>query len=419
MSLRFGGSTTLDNAVNAAINDGVFFAVAAGNDSSNACSFSPARVTAAYTVGTTTSSDAGSWFTNFGTCLDIFAPGSSIVSAGISSNSSSSTKSGTSMASPHVAGAAALVLSEDNSLTPAQVDSVLDSRATSGVLSSIGSGSPNRLLYTKSASSCTSACSLVDLVPTLSGSSSKVTTSGTYGSSYPAWKAFDSNATASSMWISETYETPAWIAYDFASSTRITHYTITNSNGSLTSRAPKDFKLQGWTGSSWVTVDNRTNETNWTSGVQRTYEVSSPGNYTKYRLYITDDNDSRSGVVVISIANLELLGCEPPPLVAPNACFTTNIFGSSVSVNASCSSDSDGSIVSYSWDMGDGTYRSGQSTSHFYSQDGTYVIRLTVTDNDGLTDTALDFVSVCQGGISPMKKSKTGEPLIPDCPVLQ
>ena len=145
-----------------------------------------------------------------------------------------------------------------------------------------------------------------DLVPTLTGNSSAVSTSGTYSSSYPAWKAFDSS---SSMWISEVWETPAWIQYNFGSNKKVTKYTITNTNGSLTSRAPKNFQLRGWNGSSWVTVDNRTNQTGWVSGTPRTYTVQSPGNYSQYRLHITDDNDSRSGVVVISIGNLEFRGC--------------------------------------------------------------------------------------------------------------
>ena len=221
------------------------------------------------------------------------------------------------------------------------------------------------------------------------------------------------------MWISQTWETPAWIAYDFGTSTTITHYSITNTNGSLTSRAPKDFQLQGWNGISWTTVDARANETNWSSGIQRTYEVSTPGSYTKYRLYITDDNDSRSGVVVISIGNLELLGCQTFP---PNACFTSTTFSNTVFLNASCSSDSDGSIVGYSWNMGDGSVRSGQSLSYTYPYDGTYAITLTVTDNDGLTGTDVDLVSICtSGGLEPLdsdgsERSK-GEEKRFDCPI--
>lgn len=149
-----------------------------------------------------------------------------------------------------------------------------------------------------------------DMVPELTGNTSAVSTSGIYSSGTEAWRAFDNPSPSSSAWISEVWETPAWIQYNFGTNKRVTKYTITNTNGTLTSRAPKDFQLRGWNGSSWVTVDTRTNQTGWVSGTPRTYTVSSPGYYSQYRLHITDDNDSRSGVVVISIGNLEFRGCD-------------------------------------------------------------------------------------------------------------
>ncbi len=148
MSLGGGASSAIDTAVNNAVNAGVFVAVAAGNENQNACNVSPARAANAYTVGSTTSSDARSSFSNFGSCVEIFAPGSSITSAWHTSNTATNTISGTSMATPHVAGAAALILDETSNLTPSQVASTLTNRATTGVLTGIGTGSPNRLLFT-------------------------------------------------------------------------------------------------------------------------------------------------------------------------------------------------------------------------------------------------------------------------------
>lgn len=149
MSLGGGASSATDTATNNLINSGVTVVVAAGNDNANACNYSPARVANAITVGSTTSTDARSSFSNFGSCVNIFAPGSSIRSAWYTSNTATNTISGTSMASPHVAGAAALYLAANPSASPATVRSAIYNKASTNKLSGIGSGSPNRLLYTR------------------------------------------------------------------------------------------------------------------------------------------------------------------------------------------------------------------------------------------------------------------------------
>ncbi|MEO3746803.1 S8 family serine peptidase [Plantactinospora sp. B5E13] len=152
MSLGGGANTAIDTAVNNSINAGITYVVAAGNGNAlgvrqNACNYSPARVPNAITVGATQNNDAAASFSNFGTCVDILAPGVGITSAWYTSNTATNTISGTSMASPHVAGAAALVLSANPTWSPQQVRDYLVNNATPDVVSNVGTGTPNRLLY--------------------------------------------------------------------------------------------------------------------------------------------------------------------------------------------------------------------------------------------------------------------------------
>jgi len=147
MSLGGGVSTALDSAVANSIASGVTYAIAAGNSNANACNSSPARVATALTVGSTTTTDARSSFSNFGTCVDVFAPGSSITSTWNTSDTATNTISGTSMATPHVAGVAALYLSQFGNQSAAAVAAGIVGNATTGVVGNPGTGSPNRLLF--------------------------------------------------------------------------------------------------------------------------------------------------------------------------------------------------------------------------------------------------------------------------------
>ncbi len=156
MSLGGGADAALDAAVNRAISDGVTFGVAAGNDGgsltdllgqSNACNYSPARVPAALTVAATDATDSRASYSNRGTCVDLWAPGTGIKSDWYSSTTATNTISGTSMATPHVVGVAALYLSGHPTASPAAVATALTSNATAGVVKNAGSGTPNRLLF--------------------------------------------------------------------------------------------------------------------------------------------------------------------------------------------------------------------------------------------------------------------------------
>ncbi len=149
MSLGTSGSDSLDAAVQAVINDGITVVVSSGNSTSNSCLTSPARVTGAITVNSSNELDASSSFSNFGSCSDIYAPGESIRSAWYTSTSASAISSGTSMASPHVAGVAARILQRTPTMTPSQVWDAINSLATPLIFAP-GDGDPDKLLFASS-----------------------------------------------------------------------------------------------------------------------------------------------------------------------------------------------------------------------------------------------------------------------------
>ena len=147
MSLGGGFSSALNTAVNNLHNSGVFVAVAAGNSNANACNSSPSSASAVYTTASSTSTDAKSSFSNWGSCVDGYAPGSSIKSAWIGSTSATNTISGTSMASPHVAGVAALYKGAFGDAASSTIVNWINTNATTGRITGNPTGTPNRLLY--------------------------------------------------------------------------------------------------------------------------------------------------------------------------------------------------------------------------------------------------------------------------------
>lgn len=147
MSLATATQSTVDAAVDRVVAAGHVVVASAGNKNTNACSQSPARAAKAITVGATNIKDSRASFSNFGSCVDLFAPGEGVLSAWSTSSTATRVVSGTSMAAPHVTGAAALVRSKFPSLTPEQVTNALVATSTANILPNPGNGSPNLLLY--------------------------------------------------------------------------------------------------------------------------------------------------------------------------------------------------------------------------------------------------------------------------------
>jgi aqualysin 1 len=214
MSLGGGASSALDSAVARSVADGVTYAVAAGNSTADACATSPARAPSAITVGATGSNDARASFSNYGACVDVFAPGLSIKSDWLTSRTATNTISGTSMASPHVAGVAALVLAASPQLTPAQVTNSLLARVTAGPVGNRGAGSPNRLLYSRAGVSAATVPSAPSNVTAAAG-----------------------NARATASWVAP-----------FNGGKAITGYTVTKYPGRVTKLVAASVRAVAFTG---------------------------------------------------------------------------------------------------------------------------------------------------------------------------
>jgi hypothetical protein len=343
MSLGGGISTSIDNATNNLVNAGVVTAVAAGNGNAlgvgiDACTSSPARAANAITTGATTTTDARTTFSNFGTCVDIFAPGQSITSDYGTSNTATAVLSGTSMASPHVAGAAALYRSFNPSATATQVASALITNATMNVVGNPGVGSPNRLLYM-----------------------------GFIGGGSPP----------------PTNQNPvANFTYNCVPKLDGSGFDCTF-NG--TSSTDPDGNVVSW---SWSSPNRPVK-----SGAIVTYPFPN-GSTPSVTLTVTDN----AGGTNSKTQQINLGGAPPPPPPPPPptnqppvANFTYNCvprvpnIGSDCTFNGSTSTD-DGTIVLYTWSAPNKPPKTGVTTTYPFPAGSHPSVTLTVTDNGGLSN---------------------------------
>lgn len=364
MSLGGGPSAALDAAVRKAISKGVSFAVAAGNETADACQGSPNAVAEALTVGATNKTDARASFSNWGSCVNIMAPGQDITSAWIGSTSKTNTISGTSMASPHVAGVAALYLADHPAATPAQVFSALVASASNGVVSDLR-GSPNRLLQVSLGN----------------------------GGSQPAPQPEPQPQPQPQP------EQPAVV--ELVNGAPVAGISgKAGENRFFTMNVPGDatalsFTLTGGTGDADMYVR---------FGQQPTESAYDCRPFVNGNEELCEIGNLRAGTWHVMVngwkngpgyTNTSLTGrFDQHVNEAPTASFTHTADALTARFDASSSVDADGTIRSYVWNFGNGQQGTGAISTVTYAQAGTYTVTLTVMDNEGADATLSKQVTV-------------------------
>ena len=403
MSLGGGFSSALNQAVENSIAAGITYVVAAGNSATDACATSPASAPSAITVGATDISDAFAYFSNFGTCVRINAPGVSITSLWL--GSSTSVLSGTSMASPHVAGAVALYLQAVPTATPAQVRSALTSNATANVVSGIPGSTPNLLLYTgflnvPAVARFSSSCALLACV--FDGSSSTAFAGATY-----AWN-FGDGATASGVTTRHAFAAGGTFAVTLtvtdangpSAATRSvtvagnrppTALISSPASGATFTRAPNGTIAVSFAGTGTDPEDGALSSASlvWTSS--RDGQIGTGLSFTKSDLSVgthTITLTARDAQGATGSATMTVTIVAP---AIPVASFTFSCTFLSCSFDAGTSTAAVG--ATYGWTLGDATTGAGVTASHTYAVAGIYSVRLTVTDATG-SGTVVKSVSV-------------------------
>jgi PKD repeat protein len=411
VSLGGGFSATVNAAVTNSIASGVVYGVAAGNSGGNACNESPSSTPNAITVGASNINDGWASFSNFGSCVDINAPGVNVTSAWIGSNTATNTISGTSMATPHVVGAAALYLQANPTATPAQVASALTTNATPNKITNIGAGTPNLLLYTGFLLSAPPVARFTQSCSALSCSFDASTSTALAAASY-AWT-FGDNSSGTGKTASHSYA---------AAGTYSVTLTVTDANGTSSvtkqvtvsatgNQAPvARFTVTCPTTKCAFDASGSTDDVgivsyawNWGNGRSESH-VGPTANNTfvagTYNVTLTvTDGGGLTGSVTQSVTVPTPTGGNQAPSATINAPAngTSVVQGSTVSFSGSGTDPEDGALTGAAlvWTSSrDGQIGTGASFSTSGLSVGSHTITLTSTDTQGAHGTATITVTV-------------------------
>lgn len=403
-----GIDSDMDIAVRNSIQAGVSYALAAANDDDDACSYTPARTAEAMTVGASTDTDARAYFSNWGSCVDWFAPGVGITSAWNGSDTETRTVSGTSMAAPHTAGVAALLLEAIPGATPEQVAQSLYDNTTKGIVTGSDSDN-NHLLHSRfspsSNSPPTAAFTYAVDALTVSFTDQSFDTDGTVTSW--SWSFGDGNTSTAQNPVHTyaaggVFTVTLTVGDNEGGADAETHTVTLVSPGNQPPTADflavatdlsvtftdlsddSDGSVMSW---SWDFGDG-----NSSSAPNPVHAYASGGDYP-VTLTVTD-NEGATG------STTQTVSVSAAGNLAPVADFSATINGLSVAFT-DLSTDPDGSVISWYWRFGDGDVSFNRSPTHVYAEGGTYTVTLSVVDNRTASDSETRSVTVVAPGNEP------------------